>query len=63
MRPGLPADSHLVVPHPEFTRRPFVLEPMREIDGDIYIPGYGSLDYLIEQTPPLKMEKLTGENG
>ena len=34
-------DSHLVIPHPQFTARRFVLEPMLEIDGDRYIPGYG----------------------
>ena len=51
-------DSHLVVPHPEFAQRRFVLEPMLEIDGDRFIPGYGSLRYLLEQAPPLRMEKL-----
>lgn len=51
-------DSHLVVPHPEFTQRRFVLEPMFEIDGDRFIAGYGSLSYLIDQAPALAMEKL-----
>ncbi len=51
-------DSHLVIPHPEFVNRRFVLEPMFEIDGDRFIAGSGSLAYLIEQAPPLKMEKL-----
>ena len=51
-------DSHLVVPHPEFSRRLFVLEPMFEIDGDRFIAGYGSLSYLIEHAPELEMEKL-----
>ncbi len=51
-------DSHLTVPHPEFARRRFVLEPMYEVDGDRFIPGYGSLHYLIEHAPPLRMEKL-----
>ena len=51
-------DSHLVVPHPEFAKRRFVLEPMLEIDGDRFIPGYGSLSYLIDHVPPLRMEKL-----
>ncbi len=51
-------DSHLAVPHPGFPQRRFVLEPMIEINGDRFIPGYGSLRYLIEQAPPLKMEKL-----
>jgi len=51
-------DSHLVVPHAEFSQRLFVLEPMYEIDGDRFIAGYGSLRYLIDNAPPLKMEML-----
>ena len=51
-------DSHLVVPHPEFSQRLFVLEPMFEIDGDRFIAGYGSLRYLIDNAPTLEMEKL-----
>jgi len=51
-------DSHLVVPHPEFFRRRFVLEPMLEIDGDRFVTGFGSLRYLIDHAPPLRMEKL-----
>ena len=52
------ADSHLVVPHPGFAERRFVLEPMLEIDGDRFVPGYGSLRYLLEHARPLRMEKL-----
>jgi len=51
-------DSHLVVPHPEFANRRFVLEPMLEIDGDRFIPGYGSLEYLLAQAPALSMTRL-----
>ncbi len=51
-------DSHLSIPHPRFAERPFVLEPMLEIDGDRFVAGFGSLSYLREQAPPLKMEKL-----
>ena len=51
-------DSHLVVPHPEFSTRLFVLEPMFELDGDRFIAGYGSLRYLIDNAPALDMEKL-----
>ena len=51
-------DSHLVVPHPEFVNRRFVLEPMLEIDGDRFIPGYGSLGFLLQQAPEMAMEKL-----
>jgi 2-amino-4-hydroxy-6-hydroxymethyldihydropteridine diphosphokinase len=35
-----------------------VLEPMFEIDGDRFIPGQGSLSYLIEHAPELAMQKL-----
>jgi hypothetical protein len=31
---------------------------MLEIDGDRFIPGYGSLEYLARQAPALAMEKL-----
>jgi len=51
-------DSHLTLPHPRFTQRRFVLEPMFEIDGDRFIPGYGSLRYLIDNAPAVEMEKL-----
>lgn len=57
------ADSHLVVPHPEFAQRRFVLEPMFEIDGDRFIPGFGSLHYLIDKAPPIRMEKLAASDA
>jgi len=56
-------DSHLIVPHPEFVKRRFVLEPMLEIDGDRYIPGFGSLAFLVEQAPALVMDKLPQTDG
>jgi len=52
------ADSHLTVPHPEFSNRLFVLEPMLEVDGDRFIPGHGSLRYLIDHAPAMALEKL-----
>ena len=55
-------DSHLVVPHPEFAQRRFVLDPMLEVDGDRYIPGYGSLAYLAQNAPALDMQKLDGKS-
>jgi len=55
-------DSHLTVPHPEFTRRLFVLEPMFEMDGDRFIPGHGSLSYLIDHAPAMALEKLAWPN-
>ena len=56
-------DSHLTIPHPEFSKRRFVLEPMLEVDGDRFIPGYGSLLYLIEHAPALTMHKLDSSDG
>ncbi len=56
-------DSHLVVPHPEFAKRRFVLEPMLEVDGDLFIPGYGSLGYLAKHAPALSMTKLDKSHG
>ena len=56
-------DSHLVIPHPEFVNRRFVLEPMLEVDGDRYIPGYGSLEFLVNQAPALDMEKIAASHG
>ena len=49
-------DTHLTIPHPHIPQRRFVLEPLREIAGDLYIPGMGSLDYLIQKAPPLRMQ-------
>lgn len=56
-------DSHLVVPHRDFANRLFVLEPMLEIDGDRFIPGHGSLSYLIENAPPMRIERLDRADG
>ena len=56
-------DSHLTVPHPEFSKRRFVLEPMFEIDGDRFVPGYGSLRYLIDHAPQIDLEKLPASHG
>ncbi len=55
-------DSHLSVPHPAFSTRRFVLEPMFEIDGDRFVPGYGSLSYLIDNAPRIDLEKLPAQH-
>lgn len=51
-------DSHLTLPHAEMQNRLFVLLPLEEIAGDLYIPGLGSLRYLIEQAPPIRIQRL-----
>ena len=51
-------DTHLTIPHAEMQNRLFVLEPLREISGDIYIAGLGSLDYLIKHAPTMRIRKL-----
>jgi 2-amino-4-hydroxy-6-hydroxymethyldihydropteridine diphosphokinase len=51
-------DSHLTVPHPEMGKRLFVLKPLFEVAGEIYIPGLGSLNYLIGQAIPIEMHKI-----
>ena len=48
-------DSHLTVPHREMHNRLFVLKPLYEIGGDRYIPGLGSLHYMIENAPKIEM--------
>ncbi len=52
------SDSHLTIPHPRFATRLFVLEPMLEIADDRFIPGFGSLSFLIDQAPDIEMIKL-----
>jgi 2-amino-4-hydroxy-6-hydroxymethyldihydropteridine diphosphokinase len=51
-------DSHLTVPHRDMHNRLFVLKPLFEISGEIYIPGLGSLNYLIERAPEIKISVI-----
>ena len=51
-------DSYLTLPHPEMHKRMFVLQPLREIAGDLYIPGLGSIDYLIGHAPPMRVDRV-----
>ncbi len=50
-------DSHLRIPHPEMQNRLFVLQPLFEITGDFYIPGLGSLQYLINNAPAINIKR------
>ena len=51
-------DSHLTIPHPEMKNRLFVLEPLKEIAGDLYIPRLGSLEFLITNAPPIRIQRI-----
>lgn len=42
----------LVVPHPELTRRSFVLAPLLEIDPDLELPSGEPLSAFCERDPP-----------
>jgi len=54
-------DSHLVIPHPQMHLRQFVLQPLMEVAGDLYLVGLGSLSYLARQAPALRMHKVDDE--
>lgn len=51
-------DSHLTIPHPEMKKRQFVLKPLKEIAGDLYIPRLGSLQFLIQHAPPMRIRRI-----
>ena len=56
-------DSHLTIPHPEMSRRLFVLKPLLEVSGDLYIPGFGSLSYLVSQAAPIDIQKISRQGA
>ncbi len=40
--------ERLKVPHPGIAQRPFVLQPLAEIDGDLQVPGVGRVRDLLD---------------
>jgi len=51
-------DSHLIIPHPEMQNRLFVLKPLFDVSGELYISGIGSITYLINNAPHYSLTKL-----
>lgn len=52
----------LIIPHPEYESRKFVLEPLAELDPEWKDPKSGKhIRELLEDSPPLQVKKLTME--
>ena len=52
-------ERRLVVPHPEISRRNFVLYPLAEITHDLHIPGFGRVTDLLAAVGTDGLEKLS----
>jgi len=51
-------EDNLIIPHPEYRSRLFVLKPLEELHGTWLDPKTGeSISQLITNAPPLKMKK------
>ncbi len=50
--------EELRIPHPGISKREFVLIPLQEIEGNLIIPGQGSLHELIERLPQYQLTKI-----
>ena len=48
----------LQIPHPGISEREFVLIPLQEIEGDLMIPGKGSVRELIDRLPAYQLTKI-----
>jgi len=51
-------DDRLTVPHPGLHERSFVLYPLQEINPELVIPGFGSIESLLEKCNPTGLERL-----
>lgn len=50
--------ERLTVPHPRLHEREFVLYPLQELAGNLYIPGRGRLHALINRCPRGELRRL-----
>ena len=53
--------TDLIIPHPRFTERNFVLIPMLEILGDIYIQGKSIEELVLNSNDNTKIRKISSE--
>lgn len=51
-------ERRLVIPHPEISRRNFVLCPLAEITHDLHIPGLGRVTDLLESVGTDGLERI-----
>ncbi len=50
--------TELTLPHPRMKDRLFVLEPLKELEGNFDIPTFGSVSMLIEKCGGQRVDKL-----
>ena len=51
-------EPRLTLPHPRMHERIFVLQPLYDIAPELEIPGRGALKTLLQQCPPLSIERI-----
>lgn len=54
--------EELIVPHPRWAERPFVVAPMSRLPQDVYVPGVGSVREFAKRTewPPESVQFVEG---
>ena len=55
--------KELQIPHPGISEREFVLIPLQEMEGDLMIPGKGSLRELIDKLPAYQLTKMANPDA